>query len=229
MINLTGKDLTGLARGVNMFKTVRRDEFKNSEDVAPLEAIEQGVDEVEGRENAEVGPTLGYGVWVFTDKDGETWTFNAQDRAEAYGVLADSFGAGVDVALAAGKLERTNSSDTGLCYDCSHPGTRHTPKCQGEKDGQPCGKDCRNFVKRDSDMGKNTLDNAKARKEGGLKKGAARYGERKNEGEKAQIVTAHDIKRPWMIADIDGRKLYGPYTSYSAAEADFRRRNLVAL
>lgn len=49
---------------------------------------------------------------------------------------------------------KKNASDTGLCYDCSHPGTAHNPTCEGEG-GKPCSLNCKHFVKRDSDGGPN--------------------------------------------------------------------------
>jgi hypothetical protein len=45
---------------------------------------------------------------------------------------------------------------------------------------------------------------------------------------KAQILTVGGGAKGWIIADAEGRKLFGPYPSYSAADADFKRRNLVA-
>jgi len=43
---------------------------------------------------------------------------------------------------------------------------------------------------------------------------------------KAIIVQSGGGATGWIIADSEGRRLYGPYPSYSAAEADFKRRNL---
>lgn len=52
--------------------------------------------------------------------------------------------------------------------------------------------------------------------------------QRHNAGDsaKAIIVQSGGGATGWIIADSEGRRLYGPFPSYSAAEADFKRRNL---
>lgn len=52
--------------------------------------------------------------------------------------------------------------------------------------------------------------------------------EKHNAGDsaKAIIVQRGGGAAGWIIADSEGRRLYGPFPSYSAAEADFKRRNL---
>jgi len=88
-------------------------------------------------------------AWT-TSGSGDAYIIYRAGRDPQASMVADSK---ISLEDAAKKVLK-NASDTGLCYDCSHPGTAHNPTCEGEG-GKPCSLNCKHFVKRDSDGGPN--------------------------------------------------------------------------
>ena len=188
MIDLTGKKLAGLARGVEIFKSV-----KNADDRMRDEGFlgEAGLLDNGGPLDAR-----------------RMWGQSSEPERDKLLSKAGRYVAGEDLAQSGWEELPSDVRGAISVY----------MGCKNTSDEKSISLDA------DQEYPHNVVPN---KLENGLGRGSKKYGERKN-SDKASIITVGGGAKGWLIRMEDGKDL-GPYPSYSAAYAEFKRRNLVAI